>query len=359
MKYAKFVASALFFAALASVAHAASPVLPVITNLVAVQRTGTFFVDVTYDLIDSDSPGGVYIMAEASSNNGTNYGISMRSLSGDFGLVTPGTGKKLVWNAWQDWGRNYTTNARVRLIADDFPSTITTTNAGNYTTNVPPNTNLVWIPSGAFYMSGTYVYLTKSFWMGKFEVTQAEYQSVMSNNPSAFTGNPNRPVDQVTWYEAVNYCAALTARDRASGSISTNWAYRLPTEAEWEYACRAGTTTTYCFGEDPNGNRLGFYAWYNVNAGGQTQVVGSRAPNRWGLYDMHGNVWEWCQDWYGGLSGGNVTDPQGPSSGSDRVIRGGSWSGGASYCASAARINDYPSYRSYNGGFRVVLAPVQ
>ena len=127
MKYAKFVASALFFAALASVAHAASPVLPVITNLVAVQRTGTFFVDVTYDLIDSDSPGGVYIMAEASSNNGTNYGISMRSLSGDFGLVTPGTGKKLVWNAWQDWGRNYTTNARVRLIADDFPSTITTT----------------------------------------------------------------------------------------------------------------------------------------------------------------------------------------------------------------------------------------
>ena len=360
MKHAKFLASALLFAALVSAAYAASPVLPVITNLVAVQRPGTFFVDVTYNLIDPDSPGGVYILAEASSNNGTNYGISMKSLSGDFGLVTPGTGKKLVWNAWNDWARNYTTNARVRLIADDFPSTIGTTNVGNYTTNIPPNTNLVWIPSGSFTMEGpTYVYLSRSIWMGKFEVTQAEYQSVMSNNPSAFTGNPNRPVEQVTWFEATNYCGVLTARERAAGRISANWTYRLPTEAEWEYACRAGTTTTYCFGEDPLGNRLGFYAWYNVNAGGQTQVVGSRAPNRWGLYDMHGNVWEWCQDWYGGLSGGNVTDPQGPSSGSYRVLRGGSWYNDASYCASAYRNGDSPSNRSNNRGFRVVLAPVQ
>ena len=365
MRNAKFFLFVLLIAALASAARAADPVLPIITNLVAVQRAGTFFVDVTYDLVDPDSPGGVFILAEASSDNGASYGISMRTLSGDFGMVTPGTGKKIVWNAWQDWGRNYTTNARVRLIADDFASTIGTTNVGNYTTNVPPNTNLVWIPSGALTMSGptyggpTYVYLTKSFWMGKFDVTQAEYQSVMSNNPSYFTGNPNRPVDSVTWFEAADYCAALTARDRASGSISTNWTYRLPTDAEWEYACRAGTTTTYCFGEDPLGNRLGFYAWYNVNAGGQTHEVGSRAPNRWGLYDMQGNVWEWCQDLYGGLSGGNITDPQGPSSGSTRVIRGGSWDYDASGCASAYRGNGYPSDRYSYYGFRVVLAPVQ
>ena len=266
MRNAKFFLFVLLIAALASAARAADPVLPIITNLVAVQRAGTFFVDVTYDLVDPDSPGGVFILAEASSDNGASYGISMRTLSGDFGMVTPGTGKKIVWNAWQDWGRNYSTNARVRLIADDFASTIGTTNVGNYTTNVPPNTNLVWIPSGAFNMSGTYVYLTKSFWMGKFEVTQAEYQNVMSNNPSAFTGNPNRPVEQVTWFEATNYCATLTARGRAAGLISTNWIYRLPTDAEWEYACRAGTTTTYCFGEDPLGNRLGFYAWYSVNS---------------------------------------------------------------------------------------------
>jgi formylglycine-generating enzyme required for sulfatase activity len=337
----------------------AEPVLPVIANLVAAQRSGTFFVDVTYDLIDPDSPGGIYILAEASADNGASYGISMRSLSGDVGLVTPGTGKKLVWNAWTDWGRNYTPNARVRLIADDFPSTINTTNAGNFTTNVPPSSKFVWVPSGAFNMQGTYVYLTQGLWMGKFEVTQAEYQDVMGNNPSSFPGNPNRPVETVSWNDATQYCQTLTERERSAGRIGANWVYRLPTEAEWEYACRAGTTTTYCFGEDPFGNRLGFYAWYNVNSGGQTHEVGSRAPNRWGLFDMHGNVWDWCQDWYGNLPGGNVTDPQGPGSGSSRVFRGGSWNDGAGYCPSAIRNYYDPSYRYNNFGFRAVLAPVQ
>ena len=336
----------------------ADPVLPVIANLVSVQRPGTFFVDVTYDLIDPDSPGGIYIIPEASADNGTNYGIAMRSVSGDFGLVIPGTGKKLVWDAWQDWGRNYTTNARVRLIADDFPSILGSTNASNYTTNVPPATNLVWIPSGAFNMQGTYVYLTKGIWMGKFEVTQAEYQNVMSNNPSSFHGSPNRPVESVSWDDATVYCTNLTDRERAAGRIDTNWTYRLPTEAEWEYACRAGTTTTYCFGEDPSRNRLGFYAWYDVNSGGQTHEVGGRAPNRWGLYDMHGNVWEWCQDWYGDLPGGNVTDPQGPS-GLARINRGGSWENDEGFCRSGLRSYDNPSSRRNSFGFRVVLAPVQ
>ena len=305
----------------------AQPVLPIITNLVAAQRPGTFFVDVTYDLVDPDSPGGIYVMAEASSNNGTNYGISMRALSGDLGLVTPGSGKKLIWNAWADWGHNYTSNARVRLIADDFPSTIGSTNAGNFTTNVPPSTNFVWIPSGAFQMGGpsssTYVYITRGFWMGKFEVTQAEYQSVLSNNPSSFTGSPNLPVDSVTWVQAVSYCQTLTARERVAGRLDSSWAYRLPSEAEWEYACRAGTSTTYCFGEDPYGSRLQLYSWYDSNGGGRTQPVGSRAPNRWGLFDMHGNVIEWCSDWYGDLSSGNFTDPVGPALGEKRVLRGG------------------------------------
>ena len=351
----------LLLAALAPSVHAqTNPVLPQIQNLVAVQRPGTFFVDVTYDLVDPDSPGGIYILAEASADNGASYGIPFRSLNGDVGLVMPGAGKKIVWNAWNDWARNYTTNARVRLIADDFPSALGSTNAGNFTTNVPPSTNFVWIPTGAFNMQGTYVYLTKGLWMGKYEVTQGEYQNVMSNNPSAFTGNLSRPVDAVSWNDAVAYCQTLTASERAAGRIGTNWTYRLPTEAEWEYACHAGTTTTYCFGEDPYGSRLAFYAWYNVNSGGQTQVVGSRAPNRWGLHDMHGNVFEWCQDWYWFYwSGGNVTDPQGPSSGSSRVLRGGSWGDNVSYCTSAFRNADGPSGRGNNYGFRVVLAPVQ
>jgi len=361
MKSAKPLLRALLFAALIPAASAQTNlILPIITNLVAVQRPGTFFVDVTYDLIDPDSPGGIYILAEASSNDGTNYGISMRTLSGDFGLVLPGTGKHLVWNAWNDWARNYTTNARVRLIADDFPSALGTTNTSNYTTNVPPSTNFVWIPSGAFNMQGTYVYLTRGVWMSKFEVAQGEYQSVMSNNPSYFTGNPTRPVEQVTWYEATNYCGQLTVRERAEGRLDTNWVYRLPTEAEWEYSCHAGTTTTFCFGEDPYDNRLQFYAWYSVNAGGQTREVGSRAPNRWGLYDMHGNVWEWCSDVMGGFPGGNVTDPQGASEGSSRVARGGGWSDGANNCWSTRGYNyASPGSRVNHIGFRVVLAPVQ
>jgi formylglycine-generating enzyme required for sulfatase activity len=154
----------------------------------------------------------------------------------------------------------------------------------------------------------------------------------------------------------------LTARERAAGRIDSNWTYRLPTEAEWEYACRAGTTNTYTyyFGEDPNGIRLPYYAWCSANSGGQTHDVGTRIPNRWGLYDMYGNVWEWCQDWYSGsLPGGYVIDPQGPSSGSNRVIRGGSWSYDASFCASAYRDSTPPSDRINYFGFRVVLAPVQ
>jgi formylglycine-generating enzyme required for sulfatase activity len=211
-------------------------------------------------------------------------------------------------------------------------------------------------------MEGTYVYLTQGIWMGKFLVTQAEWQNVMSNNPSYFSGNPNRPVEQVSWFDAVQYCQTLTASAQAAGQIATNWAYRLPTEAEWEYACRAGTTNTYYFGEDPYGTRLPFYSWYSVNSGGQTHDVGTRAPNPWGLYDMSGNVWEWCQDWYGSLPGGNVTDPQGPqgpSSGWARIIRGGSLGDGAGTCASAYRNWTNPSNRGNNVGFRVVLAPVQ
>ena len=360
MKNSRILLPALLLASLASVASA-QPVLPVITNVVSTQRVGTFFVDVTYDLIAPESPGGVYLLAEASVDNGTTYNIPMLSVTGDAGLVTPGTGKKLAWNAFKDRGpNNFTTNARVRLVADDWSAVFGTTNAGNFTASTPPATNLVWIPSGVFNMEGTYVYLTKGCWMGKYPVTQAEYQNVMSSNPSYFGGNPNRPVEQVTWYDAVNYCQTLTVSAQAAGLITTNWVYRLPTEAEWEYACRAGTTTTYYFGEDAYGTRLPSYAWYSVNSGGQTHDVGGRAPNRWGLYDMAGNVWEWCQDWYSGLPGGNVLDPQGPSSGSDRVVRGGGWNSVAGYCASACRAYyNPPSSRYSHYGFRVVLAPVQ
>ena len=362
MKHAKFLAFALLLAVPPVRVARAQLVPPVITNLVSIQRPGTFYVDITYDLIDPDSQV-LYILAEASSNGGTNYLIPTLSLSGDVGLVSPGAGKKIVWNAWNDWAGNYTTNAKVRLIADD------TLSANPPPTNTPP-TNMVWIPSGSFNMSGTMVYISRGFYMAKYELTQNEYTDLITNNPSTFRG-PTLPVDGVSWEDATNYCARLNARELAAGRLPAGWKYRLPTEAEWEYACRAGTTTTYSFGNDTV--NMSLYVWYGANAQGTTHDVGRKGPNHWGLYDMHGNALEWCNDWYGSLPGGNVTDWQGPSSGSLHVRRGGciyrifGYIGdiGDYACESSRRISNenYASADTYYAtavnGFRVVLGPVQ
>jgi formylglycine-generating enzyme required for sulfatase activity len=361
MKKAILLYFVLVAAVLAPLASPAAPVPPIVTNVVSAQRPGTFFVDVTYDLLDPDS-WAVFISAEFSTNGGASYLPTVFSTTGDVGSVVPGLGKRFVWNAWNDWAGNYTTNARVRLTAND------TANLVPPPTNMAPATNLCWIPPGAFNMSGTMVSLTKGFFMGKYEVTQAEYQQVMGTNPSYFAGNPRRPVERVNWYDAVQYCQQLTTNEQAAGRLPAGWAYRLPTEAEWEYACRAGTTNDHYYGDDPNSTRLTYYAWYGDNSGGQTHDVGLKLCNRWGLHDMYGNVFEWCSDWFAELPGGNVTDPQGPfsdSSGLGRVLRGGCWmpnAFAAYYCRSDYRWRWEPgviytySY-FYVLGFRVVLAP--
>ncbi|HOY58437.1 MAG TPA: formylglycine-generating enzyme family protein [Verrucomicrobiota bacterium] len=238
---------------------------------------------------------------------------------------------------------------------------------------------MVWIPLGTFTMGSppseryrysdegpqTVVTLTKGFWLGKYEVTQREYLAVMGTNPSHFTGDLDRPVETVTWHNATNYCGKLTEQERAAGRLPAGYEYRLPTEAQWEYACRAGTTTRYSFGDAlecddlcgacPIGDE---YMWWCGNSGEQTHRVGQKLPNLWGLHDMHGNVYEWCADWYDSYPGGSVTDPTGPSSGSHRVYRGGSWYYFGQYCRSAHRIGDDPEYRYYYLGFRPVLVAV-
>ena len=236
-----------------------------------------------------------------------------------------------------------------------------------------PGPRFVWLPAGQFTMGSptnevdrsgdegpqTGVTLTRGFYMGRYEVTQGEYLSVIGSNPSYYTGDTNRPVEQVNWTEANNYCAQLTARERSAGRLPSGWAYRLPTEAEWEYASRCGSTNRFSYGDDPGYTQLGNNAWYNANSGGAAHTVGGKLPNRWGLYDMSGNVWEWCSDWYSTYPGGNVTDPSGSVSGSHRVVRGGSWYDTAYYCRSARRLINDPSDRYNNHGFRLVLAPVQ
>ena len=167
-------------------------------------------------------------------------------------------------------------------------------------------------------------------------------------------------MEWVSWYDATNYCARLAARELVAGRLPAGWAYRLPTEAEWEYASRAGSTNRFSYGDDPGYTQLANYAWHGATySGGTTHAVGGKLPNRWGLYDVSENVWEWCSDWFGSYSGGSVTNPQGSGSGSNRVVRGGCWYYFAYYCRSAARNFDFPSYRYYYIGFRVVLAPGQ
>ncbi|MDR1921074.1 MAG: formylglycine-generating enzyme family protein [Candidatus Adiutrix sp.] len=190
------------------------------------------------------------------------------------------------------------------------------------------------------------VTISRPFCLGKYEVTQAQWEAVMGNNPSEFEGR-NNPVENVSWDDVQEFINKLNQKEGGNK-------YRLPTEAEWEYAARAGTTSTYSFGDDAEA--LGRYAWYGENSGGTTHPVGQKEPNAWGLYDMHGNVWEWVQDWYDDYSGSPATDPLGASSGSSRVFRGGdnAWS-----CRSAFRSGDTPDARYDYLGFRLAFSPGQ
>jgi formylglycine-generating enzyme required for sulfatase activity len=196
------------------------------------------------------------------------------------------------------------------------------------------------------------VHLTRPFYLGKYEVTQAQWEAVMGNNPSTFKGDSNRPVENVSWDDVQEFIRRLNSRE--GGAM-----YRLPTEAEWEYTARAGTTTRWSFGDEAR--QLGRYAWYDGNAGGQTHPVGQLQPNPWGLYDMHGNVWEWVQDWYDSeefrrrsRTGITVVDPVGPSSGSRRVNRGGCWINPARFCRTADRYHGTPGERRPDLGLRLL-----
>jgi formylglycine-generating enzyme required for sulfatase activity len=315
----------------------------------------------------------------------TPLGLSLEMKAGQAQLTVTGA----VGTACQiQWTDNLSSTSRwfhlVHRVLTSLPSPLTDSTASSATRRYyravwTPSTNLAWISPGTFTMGSptnevdrsddegpqTVVTISRGFWMGKYEVTQGEYLALIGSNPSCFTSingysdDLTRPVEKVAWHAATNYCGLLTQGERAAGRIPTNCAYRLPTEAEWEYACRAGTTTRFSYGDDPGYSNLTNYAWYGEPySTGTTHPVGLKLPNPWGLYDMHGNVWECCQDGYGPYAGGSAIDPPGPAMSSYRVMRGGSWYLDR-YCRSALRIYALPDDRFNNAGFRLVLAPCQ
>lgn len=248
---------------------------------------------------------------------------------------------------------------------EDAPSTSPTKpvasasrQSGDYFARTP-GMEMVWCPPGTFLMGSPQdeaghfddeaqreVTLTKGFWIARYPVTQGQWEQVMGSNPSRFKeSGEDAPVDRVNWHEAVEFCSRLTQAEATRGT------YALPTEAQWEYACRANTTGPY------SGASLGELGWYRDNCEDKTHPVGQKTANPWSIHDMHGNVLEWCLDWYGDYDLRPAVDPTGPKEATHRVIRGGSWINGARYCRSACRDKYEPGYRFNAIGFRPALVP--
>jgi formylglycine-generating enzyme required for sulfatase activity len=229
------------------------------------------------------------------------------------------------------------------------------------------NPDLVFISGGKFLMgekgevdTTPHEVAVKSFYMDKNLVTQGQYQKAMGANPSRWKGDKN-PVEQVRWSDAVRYCNKRSELEGLQPCYDLKtWecnfnanGYRLPTEAEWEFSCRAGTTTTYFFGDNPT--KLGEYAWFDKNSGGHPRPVGQKQPNPWGLYDICGNVWEWCNDFYkvDYYQESPRDNPHGPKAGETKVLRGGAWRFGADTCRSGYRYNENPGYADVCFGYDI------
>ncbi len=405
----------LWLLAVAAAAQAALPEAEVLG--VSVSGTGAqTTVQVNFRYRDADGDA-LSVNLEASSDDGASWGVvPVNSLTGDRNVSASGAWQQgaLAWAAGVDWPNQVSSQMRVRVVVQDgggagdyaivdisggpgagsYPVSYQGQAPADLLTNNDYRTSKIVlrrITAGAFTMGSPAeelghesdedqheVTLTEDFYIGVFEVTQAQYENVTGDDPSYYKGS-HRPVEKVSWNDIRG--GTWPGDPPGSGEPDSNTfigllrqktglAFDLPTEAQWEYACRAGTTTslnsgeniTATSGECPNMNEVGRY-YYNRDDGkggyDDHTTVGSYQPNAWGLYDMHGNVWEWCLDWYADYPLAPVTDPLGGATGSYRVLRGGSWGNLPHYCRSANRNNYDPTYRRSFIGFRVLCAPAE
>jgi formylglycine-generating enzyme required for sulfatase activity len=382
--------------------HATAGAPPVVSNVRAAQRSGTGYVDIIYDLADPDS-SSLTVTVAVSTDAGTTWSYPGASLTGQVGSgIAPGAGKQVVWNAGSDLPAKLFANVRVQVTADDAasPSGMALIPAGSFTMGncmgssegysdeLPLHTVYV----SAFYMDKNLV--TKSLWDTVYQWAIAHgYTFDYAGSGKA----ANHPVQTIDWYDCVKWSNARSEKEGKTPAYYTDaglsvryrtgqvapyvsWSsgYRLPTEAEWEKAARGGASgQRFPWGNTISENQANYYSTgtsyytYDMSNTGYNPVfndgvypytspVGSFAASGYGLYDMAGNVWQWCWDWWGSYSSGAQTDPRGPASGSARVLRGGSWSYYAFGCRAASRCDyDDPTFSDFSLGFRSVLPPGQ
>lgn len=381
--------------------NAAVAAPPVVSNIRASQRPGTKLVDIYYDLSDADGDAQIVQIA-ASSDAGLTYGLPCQTLSGAVGAgVGTGNNRHIVWNAGADWDGNWVPECRVRVTAHDG-------------TTPPAPAGMAYIPPGPFQMGDNltegstnerpvHSVQVSGFFIDKTEVNKALWEQVKAwGNANGYSigggqwRGDTHPAHTMSWYSAVLWCNARSQRegltpcyytDEAQTTVYKNgntnisnamvkWSangYRLPTEAEWEKAARGGRTgrrfpwgNTISHseanfrnsgGESYQSGTTGYHPSYDEGSQPYTSPVASFAPNDYGLYDMAGNLWEWCWDWHDGAYYGSqesLDDPQGGTPGSSRVLRGGGWNADASYCRVASRYGRSPSNTRNYGGFRAV-----
>ena len=341
----------LLFGSVLTGCPSSTPVTPTIANL-AINHGDALTINpvVTLNNVCTETPT-FYMASESNAFTGASW--QAYSASPTFTLSSSNGTKTVYFKVKNTAGESTVVNETITL-----NNQITATEE---TILLPGNVPMVmvWCPAGTFMMGRLsneqdsdadespqhQVTLSQGFWMGKYEVTQAQWQAVMGTNPSHFTGDLNRPVEQINWSDVQSFLTAI--------NTLTSKTFRLPSDAEWEYACRAGTSTRFFWGDDASYGQIGNYTWYDTNSGDSTHPVGEKWPNAFGLFDMSGNVWELCQDWYGNYTAGAVTDPAGPASGTYRVLRGGGIYDEAQYCRSADRDYFAPTYKYYDLGIRL------